>query len=94
MKKELNEIEQKFADYVENHDTDKMIDKGELIEAKDVKIRIPSKKTAITMTIYPALLQRIKKLAEEQQMPYQSLINQWLAERTYFEEHKTELMQK
>jgi len=94
MKKELNEIEQKFADYVENHDTDEMIDKGELIEAKDVKIRIPSKKTAITMTIYPALLQRIKKLAEEQQMPYQSLINQWLAERTYFEEHKTELMQK
>ena len=88
---ELTKIEQEFADFVETHDTVEMIEKGELFEVSDVKITIPTRKTAITMKIYPALLKRIKKVAEAEKMPYQSLINQWLAERTYFEEHKEEL---
>ena len=88
---ELTPIEQEFADFVETHDTVEMIEKGELFEVSDVKITIPTRKTAITMKIYPALLNRIKKVAEAENMPYQSLINQWLAERTYFEEHKEEL---
>jgi predicted DNA binding CopG/RHH family protein len=89
---ELTPIEKEFADFVNTHDTAEMIEKGELFEVSDVKITIPTRKTAITMKIYPALLNRIKRIAEIQQMPYQSLINQWLAERTYFEEHKEELV--
>ena len=88
---ELTPIEQEFADFVDTHDTAEMIDKGELKEVSDVKISIPTRKTSITMKIYPALPHRIKKVAEAERMPYQSLINQWLAERTYFEEHKEEL---
>jgi len=53
---ELTAIEQEFADFVDTHDTSKMIDSGELKEVKDVKINIPTKKIAITMKIYPALL--------------------------------------
>ncbi len=85
---ELTPIEKEFADFVETHDTAEMIETGELKEVSDVKISIPTRKVAITMKIYPALLNRIRMVAELQQMPYQSLINQWLAERTYFEEHK------
>jgi predicted DNA binding CopG/RHH family protein len=88
---ELTPIEQEFADFVETHDTAEMIEKGELKEVSDVKISIPTKKVPITMKIYPALLQRVKGIAEKEQMPYQSLLNQWIAERTYFEEHKAEL---
>lgn len=84
---ELTQIEKEFADFVDTHDTSEMIDRGDLVEAKEVEISIPARKTAITMKIYPALLERIKRIAEIQQIPYQSLINQWLAERTYFEEH-------
>ena len=89
---ELTQIEKEFADFVDTHDTSEMIDKGELVEAKDVKINIPTRKIPITMKIYPALLERIKRIAEAQQIPYQSLINQWLAERTYFEEHKADIL--
>ena len=85
---ELTKIEQEFADFVETHDTAEMIDQGELKEVSDVKISIPTRKTSITMKIYPALLNRIKKVAEAGKMPYQSLINQWLAERTYYEEQR------
>ena len=88
---ELTPIEKEFADFVETHDTAYMIETGGLKEVSDVKITIPTRKTAITMKIYPVLLNRIKKVAEAEKMPYQSLINQWLAERTYFEEHKEEL---
>ena len=84
---ELTLIEKEFADFVDIHDTAEMIEKGELFEVSNVKISIPTRKVPITMKIYPALLNRIKQVAELQQMPYQSLINQWLAERTYFEEH-------
>jgi len=87
---ELTPIEQEFADIVETHDTALLIEKGELKEVSDVKISIPTKKVPITMKIYPALLQRVKGIAEKEQMPYQSLLNQWIAERTYFEEHKAE----
>ncbi|MBC8228317.1 hypothetical protein H8E77_02060 [bacterium] len=88
---ELTPIEQEFADFVDTHDTALLIEKGELKEVKDIKISIPTKKVPITMKIYPALLQRVKGIAEKEQMPYQSLLNQWIAERTYFEEHKAEL---
>ncbi len=88
---ELTPIEQEFADFVDTHDTAKMIEKGQLKEVKDVEISIPTRKVAITMKIYPALLQRVKRIASLQQIPYQSLINQWIAERTYFEEHQEEL---
>ena len=91
---ELTPIEKEFADFVDTHDTAEMIDKGELQEVSDVTISIPTRKTSITMKIYPALLSRIKKVAEVEKMPYQSLINQWLAERTYFEEHKQDLIRK
>lgn len=86
----LTRIEEEFADFVDTYDTSEMIDNGELTEIYDAKINIPIKKTAITMKIYPALLERIKRIAAIQRMPYQSLINQWLAERAYFEEHKSE----
>ena len=88
---DLTPIEQEFADFVDTHDTAEMIEKGELKEVSDVKISIPTKKVPITMKIYPALLQRVKGIAEKEKMPYQSLLNQWIAERTYFEEHKEEL---
>ena len=80
---ELTPIEQEFADFVDTHDTALLIEKGELKEVSDVKISIPTKKVPITMKIYPALLQRVKGIAEKEQMPYQSLLNQWIAERTY-----------
>ena len=85
-RKGLTEIEREFADFVENHDTAEMIDKGELEEV-EVEIAIPPKKVPITIRIYPALLERIKRIAKRQGMPYQTLINQWLAERAYLEEH-------
>lgn len=66
----MTEIEKEFADFVDKHDTSEMIDKRELVEAKDVKISIPARKTAITMNIYPALLERVKRIAEAQQIPY------------------------
>lgn len=86
----LTEIEEEFADFVDTHDTSEMIDSGEFVEVEDIKINISPKKATITMKIYPALLERIKRIAETQKIPYQSLIGQWLAERTYFEEHKSE----
>ena len=88
---ELTPIEKEFADFVETYDTAEMIEKGELTEVQDVRITPPARKASITMKIYPALLNRIQRIASLQQIPYQSLIYQWLAERTYFEEYKTEL---
>ena len=37
----LTQIEKDFADFVDTNDTSEMIDKGELVEAKDVKINTP-----------------------------------------------------
>jgi len=85
-KGKLTKIEHEYADFVDIHDTSEMIEGGQLKEVKNFKISVPVKKTSITMKIYPALLARIKRVAEIQQIPYQSLINQWLAERTYYEE--------
>ncbi|MCD6507264.1 hypothetical protein J7M22_11675 [Candidatus Poribacteria bacterium] len=89
-RKGLTEIEREFADFVESHDTAGMIEKGEFEEVKEVEIAIPPKKVPITMRIYPALLERIKRIAKRQGMPYQTLINQWLAERVYLEERRSE----
>ena len=89
-RKSLTEIEREFADLVESHDTAEMIEKGELEEVEEVEIAIPPKKVPITIRIYPALLERIKRIAKKQGMPYQTLINQWLAERAYLEEHESE----
>jgi len=85
---QLSRIEQEFADFVDTHDTSEMVEKGQLKEVKDFKISVPTRKKAITIKLYPALLNRIKRIAETQQIPYQSLINQWLAERTYYEERR------
>jgi predicted DNA binding CopG/RHH family protein len=89
-RKGLTEIEKEFADFVEGHDTAEMIRKGELEEVEEIEIAIPPKKVPLTIRIYPALLERIKRIARKQGMPYQTLVNQWLAERVYFEEHTAE----
>lgn len=87
----ISKVEREFADLVENNDTSKMIDRGELVEVKDIKVSINPKrprKIAVSMKVYPVLLKRVKQIAAEQQMPYQLLIQQWIAERVYLEEQR------
>ena len=72
--------EEEFAKFVEEHDMADYAD--ELEEVKDVKVNISKQtKTMISLRIYPYLLEEIKKIANKKHMPYQSLIQQWLAEK-------------
>ncbi|OFW35085.1 MAG: hypothetical protein A2074_07545 [Candidatus Aquicultor primus] len=74
------ETEEEFAKFVEEHD---MADyKDDLEEIRDVKINISKQtKTMISLRVYPYLLEEIKQIAAKKHMPYQSLIQQWLAEK-------------
>lgn len=76
-KKELPEFRtpEEFDEWVETHDTSQY----DLVDAHEVKIR--PRKRPITIKVYPSLLDEVKFIAEEHKMPYQSLINQWLAEK-------------
>lgn len=67
-----------FAEFVENNDMADYLD--EFKEVKDMKFKRPTKRP-ITMKIYPYILDKIKRIAAEKGMPYQTLIGQWLAER-------------
>lgn len=82
MSKKMPEFknEKEFAKFVEEHD---MADyAGDLEEVKDIKITISKQtKTMISLRIYPYLLDEIKQIAAKKHMPYQSLIQQWLAEK-------------
>ncbi len=72
--------EEEFAKFVEEHDMADYAD--ELEEIKDIRVTIPKQtKTMISLRIYPYLLEEIKQIAAKKHMPYQSLIQQWLAEK-------------
>ena len=64
-----------FDEWVELNDTSKY----SLQDAPEVKIR--PKKKPITIKIWPHLLHRVKFIAKNRDMPYQSLINYWLIEK-------------
>lgn len=72
--------EKEFAEFVETHDMADYAD--DLEEIEDVKVNIPRQtKAMISLRIYPYLLDEIKQIAAKKHMPYQSLIQQWLAEK-------------
>jgi len=72
--------EEEFAKFVEDHDMADFSDDME--EVRDIKVTIPKQtKTMISLRIYPYILEEIKQIAAKKRMPYQSLIQQWLAEK-------------
>jgi len=79
MNKELPDFKtpEEFAEFVENHD---MGDYWEEFEDVDVTIKRPPKQK-IEMWIYPRLLQEVKKIAVQYGIPYQVLLQRWIAER-------------
>jgi len=70
--------DEEFFEFVENNDTADYWDEFEDVE--DVIIKRPKKK-AITIRLYPYLITETKKIAMKRNLPYQTLIGQWLAER-------------
>lgn len=72
--------EEEFAKFVENHDMAEYWDEFEDIPQMKIGLPRPTKK-ALTMRIYPYLLEQIKRLAAERGVPYQVLIQQWLTEK-------------
>lgn len=72
--------EKEFAKFVEEHDLADYWEELEDVKDMTVKIQRPSKKM-VTLRIYPYLLKKVKKIAEEKGVPYQALIQQWLAEK-------------
>ncbi|HIE30157.1 TPA: hypothetical protein EYP66_23065 [Candidatus Poribacteria bacterium] len=85
MKMPSIETEEEFADFVDNHDTTDFWDEFE--DVPDVKVKRPKKKM-ISIRMYPYLISQIKQIAQKRQMPYQTLINQWLAEKASQEHAK------
>ena len=72
--------EEEFAKFVEEHDMEDYA--NDMEEVKDIKISISKQtKTMISLRVYPYLLEEIKQIAAKKHMPYQSLIQQWLAEK-------------
>jgi len=72
------ETEEEFAEFLDNYDTTDFWDEFE--DVKDVKVKRPKKKM-ISIRMYPYLISEIKQIAKKREMPYQTLINQWLAEK-------------
>lgn len=90
MSKKMPEFktDEEFAKFVEEHD---MADyKDDLREVKDVKITIPKQtKKMVSLRLYPYTLEEIKEIAAKRGMPYQTLIQQWLAEKISEEKKET-----
>lgn len=66
-------------EFWENHDSADYVDWG-----KAERVRLPNLKpttTAISLRLPVSLLERIKIAANKRDMPYQSLIKAWLAEK-------------
>jgi predicted DNA binding CopG/RHH family protein len=79
------ETEEEFAQFVETHDMGEYWDEFE--DVKDVEITIPKPADEfVSVRLYPDLVERIKKIATEKGVPYQTLIQQWLTERLRQEE--------
>jgi len=73
-----NEAEERK--YWETHPSDQHLD-----WSKAERVRLPNLKpstTSISLRLPVALLERIKIAANRQDVPYQSLIKTWLAEKT------------
>lgn len=72
--------EEEFAKFIEEHD---LADYWkELEEVKEVTVALPRPaKKMVALRIYPYLLEKIKKIARQKGVPYQTLIQQWLAEK-------------
>ncbi len=73
-----NEVEERR--FWETHDSSSLID-----WSKAERVRLPNLKpstTSISLRLPVALLERIKIAANKRDVPYQSLIKTWLAERT------------
>ena len=71
--------EKEFTKFVEEHDIANYWNDFEDVDI-EVDIPIPTKKN-ITMKIYPYLLREVKSIAGKKGIPYQSLIQQWIAEK-------------
>lgn len=78
MKMPSIQTEEEFADFVDNYDTTDFWDEFE--DVPDVKVKRPKKKMS-SIRMYPYLISQIKQIAQKREMPYQTLINQWLAEK-------------
>lgn len=72
------ETDEEFAEFFETHSFADYWDEFEDVE--DVEIKRPVRKR-ITIRIFPYVLNNIKAIAQRRGMPYQTLIQQWLAER-------------
>jgi predicted DNA binding CopG/RHH family protein len=71
----------------ETHDSSEYIDWG-----KAEQVRFPNLKpstTAISLRLPVALLERIKVAANKRDVPYQSLIKTWLAEKIGIDRRRT-----
>lgn len=72
-----NEAEERL--FWETHDSSDYVDWG-----KAARVRLPNLKpttTAISLRLPVSLLEQIKIAANKRDMPYQSLIKAWLAEK-------------
>jgi len=68
--------DEEVAEFVDNND----MTQYDWQETDEIEIeRVPKK--PVNMRIHPYVLNEVKKVAKERQMPYSTLIQQWLAER-------------
>lgn len=63
----------------ENHDSDDYVDWSKAEKARFANLKPTT--TAISLRVPVSLLERIKVAANKRDMPYQSLIKAWLAEK-------------
>lgn len=82
------ETDEEFAEFFETHSFADYWDEFEDVE--DVSLKRPMRKR-ITIRIFPYVLNNIRAIAKKQGMPYQTLIQQWLAERLSEEQKRIAL---
>jgi len=82
MKKPLPEFKdnKEFVEFVDNND----MSEYDWEDVPEFKIQRPVKRP-VTLRLYPYVIDGIKKVAQENGIPYQTLISQWLSERLFQE---------
>ncbi len=72
--------DQEAYEFFETHSVADYWDEMEPVE--DVRVDLPRPpKHLVTLWFYPHLLDEVKRIAEREHVPYQALIQKWIADR-------------
>ena len=85
------ETDEEFAEFFETHSFADYWDEFEDVEYVEIKRPVQKR---ITIRIFPYMLNNIKAIAKRRGMPYQTLVQQWLAERLSEEQRRIHKMTK